>query len=132
MIQRVNFILIMVKIHWRVLSSGETWFGLPVKDHPGHCVRMHWRGHLEWTVAVASIVVAMVSETEKGDREPRRTAVLLEERGQILVFLPSPIFLPLPSFLPSHHHSSLSSTPLPYPVTENILWARLQPQGAPP
>ena len=113
MIRRVNFILIMVEIHWRVLSSGETWFDLPLKDHPGHCVRMHWRGHLEWTVAVASIVVAMVSETDKGDREPRRTAVLLEERGQILVFffssIPAPPIFPSlpPSLLPVLHTPSL-------------------------
>lgn len=27
-VQRVNFILVMVEIHWRVLSSGEVWFDL--------------------------------------------------------------------------------------------------------
>lgn len=95
-----------------------------IEHRPGYCVGMPWRGHWEWALAVASIMVAVASESDKGDREPGMTVVLLEKRGQILVSLcsfPSP-----PIFLPSQRHFCLSSTPLPHTVIEN------QPQGARP
>lgn len=84
-----------------------------IEHRPGYCVGMPWRGHWEWALAVASIVVAVASESDKGDREPGMTVVLLEKRGQILVSLFA-AFLPLLFFFPPSTTSVCLHTPSPH------------------
>lgn len=83
-----------------------------IEHRPGYCVGMPWRGNWEWALAVASIMVAVASESDKGDREPGMTVVLLEKRGQILVSLFA-AFLPLLSFFPPSATSVCPPHPFP-------------------
>ena len=57
-------------------------------------------------------MVAVASKRDKGDGEPGMTAVLLEERGQVLVSF-SAAFLPLLSFFPPSTTSACPPHPFP-------------------
>lgn len=95
---RVHLFLIMVKIHQQ--GRYVAWFAF-MKGHPAAAWRIYWRGHLDQAIAVASSLVAVISEEDKGDLEPGMTVVLLQRREQSLCFLFIRIPIALQSLLPA-------------------------------